>query len=72
MRAAGSSEEESDEALLKLLEDQPPEQVPKTPSIPSTPPRSPEVQLRAPMVGTKGTKRLMEELKEPGGVRYGH
>lgn len=78
-----SSEEEPDEALLKLLENQPPEQVPKTPSIIRLHrPRSPEVQLRAPTVETKGTKRPMEvegcqaagrnRTTEPGGVRYEH
>ena len=51
-----SSDGEPDEALLKAFEEQPP-------SNPPIPPRSPEAQLRAPMLEEKGTKRPMEEPK---------
>ena len=64
----GSSEEEqSDDALLKELEEQNRQEVPKTPTNPPTPARSPPAELSAPMVEEhpQGTKRSAETQLEP-------
>lgn len=65
VRNAPPSSDEDDEEIQAELEEQERKEAPKTPESKTTPPTSPQAQLRAPMVDERGTKRPAEEQPEP-------